>query len=350
MLSFGPFGKSAVHPLSSSWPPDATELLVAAAFASEAGVRALSDLAPLAEPGLRKRWLIGLENGLTQPEALRVLAELDDSEVRVPFGRELIESTSLRGKRFFHPKVYAARSPAGLVVVSASGNLTRGGLLENVEQFLAWRSDPGDPVEAEFSSWWSRRWRSADPVDAALIEAYAEVRPKLRARESSGETEATDSLVEQEPAPTDLAGASWLWIEATGPLEGGSNNQLELMLDAHHFFYPDGEPARDEKRSLIFVDAAGATYENPDRVIHYNGPPLMPKGNSMWRIRLPTAREGLSGYQEGGVAVRFGRTAVADRYTVEFATIGSPEAEAWIRESLKCAEVPGPPPRRMGWR
>ena len=351
MLSFGPFKKSEAHALTSAWPTDATELLVAAAFASEAGVRALAGLIPLDEPGLRKRWLIGLENGLTQPEALTALSALEGSEARVPYGRELIESPDLRGKRFFHPKVYAARSPAGLVVVSASGNLTRGGLRDNVEQFLAVRADPGEALESELDGWWGRMWKLADPVDAAFIEAYAAVRPKLRAPASrGGEAEEADPLVEQEPAPTDLSGAEWLWIEATRPLEGGSNNQLELMLDAHHFFYPDDEPARDAKRSLAFVDAAGTTYENPDRVIHYNGPPLMPKGNSMWRVRLPTEHEGLSGYQRGGVTIRFSRTAVADRYAIEFAPIGSPEAEAWARESLKRAEVPGSPPRRMGWR
>lgn len=350
MIAFGPFKDGEPHPLREALPAEPRELLVAAAFASEAGVRALAELMPLGEAGLRKRWLIGLENGLTQPEALKALAELDDSEVRVPYGREIVASSSLSGKKFFHPKIYAVAAADRLVLVSASGNLTRGGLVENVEQFLAWEGDPRDPLALGFAKWWKRAWGAADPVDADFIASYEKVRPKLRPRKRPGDEE-SGPLVEVEPSPSDLASAEWLWVEAIRPLEGGANNQFELILTAHHFFYPDEEePPRDKKRSLVLVDNTGTEFTNPDRVIHWNGPPLMPKGNSMWRIRLPTEAEGLSGYQGGNVVIRFHRTATPDRYDIEFAPIGSPEAEAWEREAAKIAEKPGKRPRRMGWR
>lgn len=117
-------------------------------------------------------------------------------------------------------------------------------------------------------------------------------------------------------------------MEATRPLEGEANNQFELIRDAHHLFYPDGEPAKELKRRLTFLDRAGTVYDKPSRVIHYNWPPLMKKGNAMWRIRLPTDNEGLLGYQEGNVAIRFERTDTRDRYLIEFAPLGGSEANA----------------------
>jgi hypothetical protein len=39
----------------------------------------------------------------------------------------------------------------------------------------------------------------------------------------------------------------------------------------------------------------------------------------MWRVYMPTAREGLKGYQDGDVLVRFERTATPDAYLVEIA-------------------------------
>ena len=127
-----------------------------------------------------KQWLIGLENGLTQPKALKALLKLDNSEVRVPYGRKIIRSPGLCGGKFLHPKIYSVRSTERSIVVSASGNLTHGGLRSNVEQLLAWIGDPGNPVEKALIGWWSTAWKAAEAVDQDLIDAYAEVRPNLR--------------------------------------------------------------------------------------------------------------------------------------------------------------------------
>jgi hypothetical protein len=75
----------------------------------------------------------------------------------------------------------------------------------------------------------------------------------------------------------------------------------------------------------------------------------MPKGNAMWRVRLPTLNEGLSGYQDGGVAIRFTRTDVADRYRIEIAQLGTSDVDSWKADSRKIATAPTNPPRNMGW-
>jgi hypothetical protein len=321
---------------------------VAAAFATEAGARALRNLVPAPEfDSAEKRWLIGIEGGITQPEALVYLSGLPDSEVRVPFGLETLESPALHAATFFHLKLYAFTSDRRSTIVSSSANLTESGLRNNLEQFLAWAGDTIEPTSTTFDAWWRRMWSVADVADASFIENYTRLR--LAIQPPVARPGPRGPILETEPAPGDLKGAEWMWVEALRPLEGGSNNQLELFLNGYHFFYPDAEPQRASRRQLEFVGPDGRVYDNPERVIHFNGPPLMARGNSMWRVRLPTAAEGLVGYQDGGVVLRFVRTPTPNRYLVEITDVGSGLADRWERDSRKLASVPGPPTRRMGW-
>lgn len=350
MLYFGPNKKPSDHALAHAWGAEANGFSCAAAFASESGGRALSTLMPIGEPdGPRKRWLIGIENGFSQPEALTFLAALPNSEVRVPHGWKTLDSKALRGPLFFHPKIYVVQTETELAIVSASGNLTEGGLLKNTEQFMLWTGDHQAPEAASFNEWWAYWWDRADVADPKFIAAYDKARPKIQRPAGPGGGPPTAPVLEVEPAPSDLKQAKSMWVEATRPLEGGARNQLELMLTAHHFFYDEDNPARDVGKTLEFVDVAGNVYDNKDRIVHYNGPPFMPKGNAMWRVRLPTAHEGLAGYQAGGVAIRFSRTKVPNRYLVDMATLGSPTTANWEANSRKISSLPGPPPRRMGW-
>lgn len=348
MLEFGPW-PGPEHVLSDVWTAVTPQRLrVGVAFASEAGARTLRSLCPSrAFDEVPKSWLVGIENGLTQPEALAYLAELPDSEVRVPFGKKSLESAGLRAPTFFHPKIYAYGSEDAMTIVSSSANLTEGGLIRNTEQFMAWSGAPTDATATRFDDWWETAWDKATVVDAAFISAYEDARPKLQPPSGSS---GSAPIYEAEPAPTDLKAAKWMWVEAIRSLEGGSRNQLELILTGYHFFYPDEvDPPKDIGRSLELLDQAGGHFNNPDRIVHYNGPPFMPKGNAMWRVRLPTQHEGLSGYQDGGVAVRFIRTDEADRYKIEIADLDSPEAKGWATASRKIATSATRPPRRMGW-
>lgn len=352
MLEFGPW-PGPEHVLTDAWASVAPQQLrVAVAFASEAGARTLRSLCPgRAFDGLPKRWLVGIENGLTQPEALAYLAGLRDSEVRVPYGENALERAALRAPTFFHPKVYAYDGDGTRAIVSASANLTEGGLIRNTEQFMSWRGAAADPTAAGFDRWWSATWDRATIVTPEFIAAYEDARPELQPPSTPpGQPPTPVPILEAEPAPSDLKAAGWMWIEAIRSPEGGSRNQLELMLTGYHFFYPhEPEPPKDARRSLEFLDSAGHLFDNPDRIVHYNGPPFMPKGNAMWRVRLPTRHEGLSGYQAGGVAIRFIRSDIENRYGIEIAELGSAEADGWKRSSRKIATAPTRPPRTMGW-
>jgi HKD family nuclease len=181
MLEFGPW-PGPEHVLSDVWSEAGPQQLrVAVAFASEAGARTLRSLSPSrAFDSVPKRWLVGIENGLTQPEALTYLSDLHDSEVRVPFGEKSLERGGLRAPTFFHPKLYTYDTADGLHVVSTSANLTEGGLVRNTEQFLVWRGTRDEPAGLRFNQWWSTMWDKATVADPEFIAAYEALRPELQ--------------------------------------------------------------------------------------------------------------------------------------------------------------------------
>jgi hypothetical protein len=102
----------------------ARSLSVAVAFVTEGGVAKLAGvLEPLGELDLE---VVARAGGVTTPDALQALRDRLGAQVSVAIGRD-----SMR----FHPKLWLARSESELRALSGSGNLTSGGLEENVEQF-----------------------------------------------------------------------------------------------------------------------------------------------------------------------------------------------------------------------
>jgi hypothetical protein len=334
-LAFTPF-VAGIHPLRQAWDevvPD--QLWWATAFASQAGVTQLRRLLPRgALAPTQKRWLAGIHRGVTHPEALDTLRRLARSDVRVPFGEQTLAAPGLMPSDVFHPKVCCLvnRRSGAAAVVSTSGNLTQGGLVGNVEQWLTWSGTVDDDELGAFIRWWAPLWAAADVASEDFIARYAAARPRLPVSRQS-----------PEPADAELRRASWLWVELVRPPSGESFNQLELMLNAHAFFFPRGQPSGE--RRLTFEDARGAVFDAPGRKVRYHGGLA---GNHMWRVYLPTHHEGLRGYQDGDVLVRFTRTPTRDRYRIDLMPARSPAALGWLRAG-KVASPASRPPRRMGW-
>jgi hypothetical protein len=102
----------------------ARSLSFAVAFVTESGVAKLAEiLEPLGELALE---VVARAGGVTTPDALHALRDWLGAQVSVAIGRD-----SMR----FHPKLWLARSESELKALSGSGNLTLGGLQDNVEQF-----------------------------------------------------------------------------------------------------------------------------------------------------------------------------------------------------------------------
>jgi len=102
----------------------ARSLSIAVAFVTESGVAKLAEvLEPLGELDLE---VVARAGGVTTPTALQALRDRLGARVSVAIGRD-----SMR----FHPKLWLARSEGELSALSGSGNLTLGGLEQNIEQF-----------------------------------------------------------------------------------------------------------------------------------------------------------------------------------------------------------------------
>lgn len=76
-----------------------------------------------------------------------------------------------------------------------------------------------------------------------------------------------------------------LWIECD-PLSGGSQSQVEFPLEAGPFFGGRAKPRIGDKISITVV-AAGVRFRPKEMDCHHN---------DVWRLNLPTERQGLGGY------------------------------------------------------
>ena len=95
--------------------------------------------------------------------------------------------------------------------------------------------------------------------------------------------------------------AKVLWIEAD-PVFGGSMSQVQFPVELSSFFYLPAHALFGETRQIA-VSAAGIDFQRKKMDFHHN---------QMWRLNLPTARQGCGGY-EGNILV-FERTVRKDRF------------------------------------
>ena len=252
----------------------------AVAYASRAGCERLDALLAGEVPtwnGARKRWLVSMDFGRTDPEALRFLAGLGRSEVRVPDGRYVAASPGFAPRSVFHPKVYICRgrSDEGFGLIVGSGNLTISGLAVGTEcaTLSAWRGRLDASERAVLDDarsaldWFDALWEAADPLADVLDEYEATWRrhPTLLAED---ETPPARRYLDTEPTvvardlAANYAAARALWVEA-GTLsrnrgEDEAGNQLDLKRGARVFF---GFPARDVAKNTVFgqvlIECAG---------------------------------------------------------------------------------------------
>lgn len=123
----------------------ATSISAAVAFVTDSGVRRLGELlSPNRGAAVE---VVARGAGVTSPEALLALRDDLGVEVSGVMGRHAAA---------FHPKLWLVRAPGQLSVLSGSGNLTEGGLVDNEEQFevihLSTDTDAAQAHEARFDA------------------------------------------------------------------------------------------------------------------------------------------------------------------------------------------------------
>ena len=139
----------------------ATSLRVAVAFVTSSGVELVEQLRA-GQPELMIE-VIARGAPITDPAALVVMAD-QGVGVAVVVGSRAAQ---------FHPKIWLAERPDGLYVLAGSGNLTGGGLRDNVEQFELLYVDPSDIAAKEAQhERFTRLTRDAVPLAAVRNSPY----------------------------------------------------------------------------------------------------------------------------------------------------------------------------------
>jgi HKD family nuclease len=179
-----------------------THLRVAVAYATSAGCRELCKAFALHLQNwrtIKKEWLIGVDQGITEPDALRLLLSQRNSKIRVPDGQRLLRQ-KCRSINRFHPKTFVfdaqeagTEQPFGVFLGSA--NLTFSGLHSGTEHgtSILWHppfnTQDKKLLDSTIASleWWNRAWEEADIVADSFIEKYREIRPQRIMTEDDNE-------------------------------------------------------------------------------------------------------------------------------------------------------------------
>ena len=258
----------------------------------------------------RKRWLISMDFGRTEPEAFRFLAGLQRSEVRVPNGRQVVAAAGFAPRSVFHPKVFMCRGPTAPVfgIVVGSGNLTISGLAVGAEcaTLGAWkgRLDAAEREASEqaqeTSAWFDAIWDTADPLGDVIAQYEAAWR-RRPVRLPEDETLPAQQYRDAEPAvvapdlAASYAAARALWVKV-GTLyknrgRGEAGNQVDLKRGARVFFgFPAAGVATDTVLGQVRIGCPG--YDEQECSVRYGN-------NQMDKVNLPVpGKDGPDTYDE----------------------------------------------------
>ena len=351
MLHFGTFANAGTHPLKN-----AAEALVvdrirlANAFASESGFEVVRDklIGKTAFDGATKESLIGVEKGFTQPEALdRLVGAPNSRRTRPPFGAVVLTAPGMESARVFPSEgvrdrrhehafdstfylwlsePYARRCLRQRARISSNGPVKR--------RILSRRrlTDGGALVGCcDYRKHSVHRGICGCPTEAA--------NPKPPAWGPTSGPGTSDAIGGNKPLGRACPQAGGRVVQPSRAVADSSPLLLSLRTQS-----TEDEPAEANFRGCQRSDLqqSGSKYS-------VQWAAASARGNSMWRVYMPTAREGMHGYQDGDVLLRFTRTGVVDRYLVEIADSGRPLALQWITSSVGVVTKPGSRPRRMGW-
>jgi hypothetical protein len=244
-----------------------------------------------------KRWIIGIDFGITQPSALTYLSRLPHSAVRVPNAHDVVNRPGFKPRTTFHTKTivtFRANIPNGLWIGSA--NLTRNALSRGTEMAMAhrWRAPLAaaeDQVKRKAEA--SIRalehlWTHSVPL-TDCIDTYREKwrsTPILRRvpdDDSSRNLPATDGE-QVHGVPLELVvTAKALWTSPGGVSRnlgpGRPGSQLDLPKGTRAFFgFLDMGVPRNTKLGSVLLGVPG--YREIERTVRHGN-------NAMEKVNLP---------------------------------------------------------------
>ncbi|MCB2146743.1 MAG: phospholipase D family protein [Deltaproteobacteria bacterium] len=321
-------------------------LYAAMAYVTVAGVRDVLSL--FEKPPDQSRWVIGLDDAMSQPGAIELCKSFSQSQVRV---------ASFEGEqRRFHPKVLyfsnGNNSPIAFMMLG-SANLTKSALSKNIESVIILQSET-DQDKIELDQIWNTTWdlgrRIADPELEEYKQKYtiSKKHRNFSYKARTGKTKKRGNVclvLEDDRAEIDPTAASTCWIECGNVTAMG--RELEFKAEQGLFFglNPHGEDPKYFK------------YKVSDGSII----PLRMKyqGNHMWRLQMtnnvPEVADGLRPLRADGTLGRspwvaiFKRIDKNNNYTLGFVRLNGKEHKKLRQQSIVNGTYGKTTAREYGW-
>jgi len=244
---------------------------------------------------VKKRWLISIDGGVTEPKALKFLRDLNNSEVKIPHAKEIL-ARNLRPKTLFHHKLYLFDAPMkkSLAIYTGSPNLTASGLYTNNEQATSIICHPRYTTEDEekflltykIKSIIQKLYEEAELLNDEILKKYEEKakRPKFNREDDNEISEkiAEENAVIPITQGIALATSNNLWVEIKTEISnyhvGNKGSQLDLQRGVRTFF---GFNSNNVPTNTIF-GSIRLKYQNN----YYDGT-LKFGNNQMDKLNLP---------------------------------------------------------------
>lgn len=320
---------------------------VAVAYSTVAGITALRELIEVASPSIHYRWLLGLDDYITQPGAIRECQSLPSSDVR-------IYQSKKQGTRF-HPKLYMLeprKSAENLISIIGSSNLTRAALRFNCEAntlLRAARKVDRRGLMKGFTDLWKIGVKPTSSLLESYETEYKKRRPLYQKLDAMGKKRHTPKptsnlILATDNAEIGPASAKVCWIEVGKATAQG--RELEFKAEQAAFFglNPGGGDAKHF--NFILTDGKHVTMR------------MKYQGNHMWRLQLisevPEVAQGLR-RKYGGKLARspyvavFERTTEANSYRLAFKNNNSQETIQLKGKSKKMGTLGQTSARAYGW-
>lgn len=262
--------------LSSIDTDDVDSFKGAFAYATQGGIHQLESGLTESIDATNTEWLVSIDYGYTEPEAIRRLDNMGD--VRIVGAEALRERNTLNANPRFHPKFVWIQNDAGHNLMMGSANLTDSALTRNWESvvFLTGINDTHRAVD-QIASWWDNVWSESAPVTDELLDWYEDIRETSSVSPDSPTHEYDDWEDTSHPRS-----ASIVWCNL-GFTQGGSRNQMDIPTQFGEFFLQDGDTWELESEYEVTF-----RYEDEEmkKKVKYH------KGSSQTRIYLPTETNG----------------------------------------------------------
>jgi len=329
---------------------DLDRLDVAVAYATGTGIPKL--MGPIDREVPVSRWVIGIDDAVSQPSAIEQIRSIPGSEVRL---------ASRAPHCRFHPKIYqlwSSTKPHLCVSYVGSGNFTSNGLLRNVEAGVVLSAESHQEADALRSQWRSF-WDIGHALTQAGLDLYKNAYNTARTARAASDKKVKDEVLDKDTISNilDITGetnfdgtpqsATIAWLECGSASAGGRD--LEFPAPVVPYFRLHGERIEKELRT-----PNGSVFTSTF---------TMRQDNGMWRVLLssdainsaigrPNLRP-VAGGNRSDLAIIFRRsTDAAADFDIEFVTIASQEYENLVTETRKKGTLErtrGPRGRNFGY-